>query len=151
MLFFVIFMVIPFLEIMVFITVGTKIGLFTTLGLCFLTALIGGSIVKYQGLNTLMSAQNSLRKGELPSRALFDGLCIVAAGAMLITPGFITDFLGFSLLVPPVRDKIRTYLAQSGRFESMSFSSSFTEYKHPPKDPNAIDVDYEVVKEEDKS
>lgn len=108
--FFVIFIVTPFAEIMMFMMVGERIGLFTTLSLAFLTAIIGGALVKYQGLQTLSGIRQSMDKGQLPTGALFDGVCLLLAGAMLITPGFITDSVGFSLLIPAFRTFLRTQI-----------------------------------------
>lgn len=101
--FFIIFVLIPLLEISVFILVSDKIGLGTSLLLALITAIAGGALVRHQGLQTLRMAQKSLDKGEIPSQEIFDGLCLVAAGATLITPGFITDAIGFALLIPAVR------------------------------------------------
>ena len=121
-IFFLIFVVIPILEIMTFITIGKEIGLVTTLTLCLLTAVTGGLLVKWQGLETLMQGQAALAKGSLPLDELFHGLCIVAAGATLITPGFVTDAIGFALLIPPIRMYLKTYITK--RFEIKSFSQN---------------------------
>lgn len=153
--FFIIFVLIPLAEIMVFIAVSGEIGLGTALLMALFTAILGGVLVKYQGLQTMINAQNSLRNGNLPKKELFDGLCIVAAGATLITPGFITDVIGFLLLVPQVRDALREKLAQSTRFEAQSFSSDYTEFHdiknhHRPNDPDVIDVEYETIRKDDQ-
>lgn len=120
--FFIIFVIIPFAEIMVFMAVGEHIGLFTTLILAFATAIIGGAVVKHQGMQTLMNVRGSMDKGQLPAGALFDGVCLLIAGAMLITPGFITDIAGFSLLVPKFRTFLRTQILARTQF----FSSTTT-------------------------
>ncbi len=125
-------------------SVSDKIGLGMALFMALFTAILGGFIVKYQGIQTLTTAQKSLQQGNIPSKELFDGLCIVAAGATLITPGFITDIIGFALLVPAIRNALRLKLAASNKFQATGFSS---EYK---KDPDAIDVEYETIEEEDK-
>lgn len=112
MIFFLIFFIIPFIEIALFMGVGGEIGILKTLLLCFITAVIGGFLVRAQGLNTLMRGRSALADGELPIDHIFDGFCIVIAGALLLTPGFFTDCIGFSLLVPPVRKILKTYMSQ---------------------------------------
>lgn len=153
--FFIIFVLIPLCEIFFFMLVSEQIGLGTSLLLALFTAILGGFLVKYQGIQTILSAQESLRNGGLPSKQLFDGLCIVAAGATLITPGFITDTIGFALLVPAVRDFLRVKLDQSAKFSTMGFNAEFSEFHetkeyHRPQDPHVIDVEYETVEEKDK-
>ena len=153
--FLVIFVLIPLAEITVFIAVSDKIGLGTALLMALLTAILGGIIVRYQGIHTIMNAQQSLEHGQIPSKEIFNGLCLVAAGATLITPGFITDALGFSLLVPAIRDALRKKISESTRFQSMEFNADYTEFHdtkhyHRPKDPNVIEADYETVDDTDK-
>lgn len=148
--FLILFVLIPLCEIFVFISVSDHIGLGTSLLLALFTAILGGFLVKYQGVQTLMSAQDSLRSGGLPSKQLFDGLCIVAAGATLITPGFITDAIGFALLVPAFRDFLREKVGKSARFSTMEFNSEYSEFHeakdyHRPQDPDVIDAEFETV------
>ena len=147
--FFVIFIVIPLLELWVFLTVSRFIGLGTTLLMCFLTALIGGSMVRAQGLNALRSAQAEMMTGGVPSREMFDGLCIVAAGALLLTPGFITDFLGVLLLLPPVRAILRKRLERSATFRAAHFSQEYRGpyTRSPANDPSIIEGEYERLDE----
>ena len=140
--FIIIFVLIPLAEIMVFINVSDKIGLGTALLIALFTAILGGFIVRYQGLHTMMNAQASMQKGALPAKELFDGLCLVAAGATLITPGFITDVIGFALLIPHIRDILRKKLAASTKFQDMDFKVN--------NDVNVIDVEYETLEDKDK-
>jgi len=105
--FFIIFVIIPLAEILLFMLVGEQVGFLQTLFLAFLTAVIGGWIVKYQGLNTLADIRMAMDRGQMPLDELFDGICLIIAGATLITPGFLTDFIGFVLLVPPAREAMR--------------------------------------------
>lgn len=114
--FLILFVLIPIAEVYTFINVGEEIGILKTLALCVLTALIGGYVVRQQGLGTLLKAQNNLRTGSLPLKELFDGFCIVIAGALLLTPGFVTDTLGFILLVPFLRSIIQNLLSKYGNF-----------------------------------
>ena len=151
--FLVLFVFIPLAEILVFINVSGKIGLGSALLFALLTAVLGGMIVRFQGIKTMMSAQNSLRGGALPTKELFDGLCLVAAGATLITPRFITDALGFALLVPAVRNYLRHKLSQNAKFSSMEFGGEFGNefggHQGQPHDPNVIEAEFETISEND--
>ena len=141
MIVFAIFIIIPLTELAVFYEIGDEIGLLNTLILCALTAIIGYFFVRRQGLETLIKGQKALHAGELPMDALFDGFCIVIAGALLMTPGFVTDTIGFLLLTPPVRDVLLKYLASRTRFQSAA-----GEYRaHKPEDTHIIEGDFEHV------
>ena len=101
------FIGVPLIEIAVFIEVGGRIGLGWTLLLIVITAVLGAWQLRLQGLATLNRARAQLDQGVLPARELFDGLCLLFAGALLLTPGFVTDTVGFLLFLPPVRDFLR--------------------------------------------
>lgn len=146
--FLILFVLIPLAEIFVFIKMSGLIGLGTSLMIALFTAVLGGFLVKYQGITVMMEGRTELMQGALPTRALFDGLCIVAAGATLITPGFLTDALGFALLVPPVRDALRERLKTSAVFTQFH---SHTHHHTPDHDPDVIDVEYETLDERDRS
>ncbi len=153
--FLILFVIIPLSEVIVFISVSDKIGLGTALLIALFTAILGGIIVKHQGIQTIITAQKSMEGGKIPSKELFDGLCLIAAGATLITPGFITDAIGFALLVPAIRDYMRKKLAKSSKFKATGFSAQYTEFHeaknyHKPQDPDVIDVEYETIEDNDK-
>lgn len=97
------FIGVPILEIAVFIGVGERIGLFNTIAIVILTAVAGTALLRSQGLSVLGRAQESLRENRFPMEEVFDGLCLVLAGALLLTPGFVTDMFGFLLFFPPAR------------------------------------------------
>jgi len=141
MIFFIIFIIIPLTEISVFIAVGDEIGILATLLLCLLTAIIGGFLVRQQGLNTLFRGRQALNQGYLPVEEIFDGFCIVISGAMLITPGFVTDIIGFSLLIPAVRRILRTHLSSRMEFY---MDTSGQDYSSRPRG-DIIEGDYEKV------
>lgn len=113
------FLGIPLLEIAVFIQVGGVIGLWPTLAIVIATAILGAWQLRAQGLATLMRARARLDQGRLPTHELFDGACLLVAGALLLTPGFVTDAAGFLLFLPPVRNVLREmlsrYMAAHGR------------------------------------
>lgn len=94
---------VPAAEIALFIQVGGALGLWPTLGLIFGTALIGGLILRFQGLSMLARAREAIGRNELPVAEIFHGLGLALSAVLLLTPGFITDFLGALLLVPLFR------------------------------------------------
>ncbi|MXY30555.1 MAG: FxsA family protein, partial [Gammaproteobacteria bacterium] len=98
-----IFVAVPLLELFLLIRLGGAIGLLPTLSLCVLTGVAGAWLARREGLRALWSFQQRLASGGVPGRALMDGLCILLGGALLLTPGLLTDVVGFSLLVPPSR------------------------------------------------
>ena len=99
---------VPLIEIALFIQVGGLIGLWPTLAIVVATALAGTMLMRTQGFAVWRRAQDSLARNELPVREVFDGLCLLVAGVLLLTPGFFTDAIGLALFVPQVRDLLRT-------------------------------------------
>jgi len=110
---------IPIIEIAVFIEVGGRIGALNTILMIVITAMVGTWLLRSQGLQTLQRAQESLNHNVFPVSEVFDGLCLVVAGGLLLTPGFVTDVFGLLLFVPWVRKNLRelawSFLARSGR------------------------------------
>ncbi len=104
------FVVTPIVEIGVFIEIGGLIGLWPTLVIVVLTALAGTALLRAQGLATFAQAQQRLARGEFPVHQVFDGACLLVAGALLLTPGFVTDGIGMALFVPPVRNVLRRWI-----------------------------------------
>ena len=100
----------PIIEIAVFIALGGEIGIWNTICLIVITAIIGAWLLKTQGLTTLRRAQESLSRHIFPVTELFDGICLLVAGILLLTPGFVTDLIGFLLSVPPTRIALRAWL-----------------------------------------
>ena len=94
---------IPILEIYLFIKIGSEIGAFTTVSLIFLTAIIGVYYVRYEGLNTLKSGVTQLYKNQMPLFELMSGAALAIAAILLILPGFATDILGFLIIFPFTR------------------------------------------------
>ena len=106
----VIFIGVPLMEIMLFIEIGAYIGLWLTLTIVILTAIIGTTLIRRQGLQTLNRAQHEMKSQRLPVQELFEGICLIISGALLLTPGFLTDVFGFMLLVPPLRRVLGHYI-----------------------------------------
>ncbi len=111
--------VVPIVEIAVFIELGGFLGLWPTLGTIILTAMVGSALLRLQGLSTLRRVMQSVERGRLPLAEVFDGLCLLVAGALLLTPGFVTDAVGFLLFIPTFRAALgrlgARYLVKSGR------------------------------------
>jgi UPF0716 protein FxsA len=101
--FLLLFVAVPVAELVVLIKVGTMIGALKTVALVFVTAILGAWLLKQQGLATLLRARQRMNSGELPAQEVAEGLILAAGGAMLLTPGFITDFFGFMCLLPFTR------------------------------------------------
>ncbi len=101
-----IFLIVPMIEIGIFILVGQAIGLWLTLGGVVATALIGSFIIRLQGVSLLSEIRQMTAAGALPARQIADGVMLAIAGALLLTPGYFTDLMGFMLLVPTVRSLI---------------------------------------------
>lgn len=101
------FLIVPFAELYVLLVVGSTIGVFETIGLLILVSVVGAWLVKREGLGVLRRAEARIRQGSVPGRELVDGVLILFAGALLLTPGFLTDVVGVLLLLPPVRLALR--------------------------------------------
>jgi len=100
------FVVVPIVEIGLFLQVGSYIGVPATLALIIMTAIAGTMLVRSQGIDVIRKLQDSANRGEMPVAALIQGLFVLIAGVLLLTPGFATDTLGFALLIPPIRELI---------------------------------------------
>ena len=103
----VLFVVMPFVELYVIVQVSHVFGVVTTLGILFLVSVVGAWLVKKQGIEVFRRAQARVDEGRLPGRELVDGVLILFAGVLLLTPGFVTDAVGILLLLPPVRAGVR--------------------------------------------
>lgn len=104
---------IPASEIALLMLSGKTLGIWATIGLIILTGIIGAYLAKQQGLDTIRRAQEQLQRGQMPSEVLLDGICIIIGGTLLLTPGFITDVLGFLLLVPFTRTFFKMLLMKA--------------------------------------
>ncbi|HID48381.1 MAG TPA: FxsA family protein [Chromatiales bacterium] len=108
------FLLVPLIEIYFLIKVGDVIGAGWTVFLVVFTAVVGVWLLRVQGLGTLYRVQASLEQGELPATAMLEGMLLLVAGALLLTPGFVTDTIGFLLLVPPLRHRLAAWLLFRG-------------------------------------
>ena len=103
------FVLAPIVEIYVLLTAGAAFGVPAVIAACLGTAFLGGWIIRLQGLAALNAARADMNAGALPVASALDGAVLLAAAPLLMTPGFITDALGFSLLIPPVRRALARY------------------------------------------
>ena len=106
----ILFVLVPVTELYILIEVGKKIGSLTTIGVIILTGIIGTYLVKSQGFMILRKIQSDLNEGIMPGDSLIQGAIILAGGILLLTPGFVTDILGFIFLIPASRNILKRYL-----------------------------------------
>ncbi len=162
MFYFVLFLFIPVLEVIVFVKAGQYIGILNTLMLTVLTAIMGMALLRAQGFQTIQRAQQKLARNEAPLSEMFDGLCLFAAGLLLLTPGFVTDTVGFLLFLPPIRALLKHNIKQLPGvfFQQSNFSSEEMfrmkreeDEKHqkprPNNRPNIIEGEYTDITEKD--
>ena len=135
----VLFLIIPIIEVYLLIQVGSVIGAGWTILLVILTAVVGVNLLRQQGLSTLMRANQAMSQGQIPAMEMMEGLLLAVGGALLITPGFFTDVIGFLCLLPFSRQLI---------IKSLLLNSSIqTTYKahtnaEPSSDKHTIEGEY---------
>ena len=100
----------PFIELSLLLKIHEYVGTMYTLGIVIMTGIIGAFLAKAQGIMIISRIQREVAQGRMPAPYLIDGVMILIAGILLITPGLITDTIGFSLLIPPIRYSIRMYM-----------------------------------------
>ena len=117
---FLIFILIPIIEITIFITVGSNIGIINTIAIILLTALVGIFLVRKRGMNLLFNARQSMSEGMMPADEIKGGIFLLISGLLLITPGFFTDCVGFAVFLKPVQNfvglKARDYFQSRRRY-----------------------------------
>ena len=126
---------VPLIEIYLFIKIGSQIGAFSTIFLIFTTAIIGIFYARYEGLNTLRSGFTQLVKNEVPAYEIFSGAAIAFSALLLIIPGFATDILGFLIIFPITRKLI--------------FGKIFKNFKNKKNNDNFIEGEFEDIEEDD--
>ncbi|MFT5260589.1 MAG: UPF0716 protein FxsA [Saprospiraceae bacterium] len=140
---FLLFLVVPIVEIYLLIQIGGQIGAPTTIAIVILTAIVGAALVRIQGFSTLMRAQSQIAQAKMPAAEVMEGIALVVAGALLLTPGFFTDAFGFVLLTPPLRRLIINRIAKRSPVMSQGFNQS-----RGPDDgnrPSIIDIDHKEI------
>jgi len=114
------FTIIPVVEIYLLIQIGSAFGVFTSIALVVFTGFLCSYLARIHGLQTIFRIQESLREGRMPSGELLDALLIGVAGLVLLTPGFLTDTVGFVLLIPSTRNAIKSWLQSNIKTQYMS-------------------------------
>jgi len=142
----ILFIVVPTAELALLIEIGRLIGLWPTIGIVVLTGIIGGSLLKQQGISTISRFKRDFRSGIFPADTLLHGVLIIIGGAFLLTPGIVTDLLGFLLLIPLTRSIVskfvKAYLKKRFQvnFEEIQRTPDYPQEEHPenypPLDPN---------------
>jgi len=138
---FLLFILVPALELWLLVEIGSRVGVPFTILLIVLTGALGAFLVRLQGIGVMTKIQPDLGAGQLPTSHLLDGILILLAGAFLLTPGVVTDVLGFSLLTPPVRSGLRRVLLHhlKGRVGIAMPNTPPSQHEQPP--PGTIDVE----------
>lgn len=158
---FILFLLVPAVELYFLIQVGSVIGALPTILLTVLTAIAGASLMRSQGIATMQKAQQAMLMGQPPQQEVVEGVMIFLGGLMLLIPGLITDFLGFLLLIPPVRQVMARRLLQRagsyqrGGFKAHSGETFEGEWQQKPQQPisriEIIEAEWEEIPPKDRS
>tara|TARA_R110002167_G_scaffold153288_1_gene347436 strand:+ start:2484 stop:3107 length:624 start_codon:yes stop_codon:yes gene_type:complete len=150
---FLLFAILPIIEITILINVGEQIGGWYTVAIVIVTAFAGAQLVKQQGISTLMQAQQKMQAGTMPSQEMAEGLLLVIAGVLLVTPGFITDGIGFLLSLPMTRPLIAKGLVKhlSIKMVNPSFDGGFAQHQQPHSTNQSDDIIEGEFEHKDKS
>ncbi len=140
---FLFFLIIPFIEIYLLLQIGGVIGILPTIFMVVFTAVLGAWLLRRQGLATWMRFQENLNKGVMPAYEMIEGPILLVGGALLLTPGFFTDALGFACLVPQFRKKIARYVIENHMLQAAGF-------RPPQNHQNPQDVIEGEYKKEEK-
>ena len=101
---FLLFIFVPIIEIAIFISIGSNIGVLNTIAIILVTALVGIFLVRRQGMNLLFNAQKNMMQGIMPTEEIKGGIFLLISGLLLVTPGFFTDCIGFAMFLRPVQN-----------------------------------------------
>lgn len=149
------FLLVPLIEIALFIQVGGAIGLWPTLFIVVLTAVIGTYLVRSQGIAALGNVQRSFNQLDDPSEPLAHGAMILFSGALLLTPGFFTDAVGFALLTPAFRNVVIAQVRKRVKIHSVNVNgtgfTAHTARRSPYDSDDVIDGDYQEVTPKQRS
>lgn len=144
--------IMPVLEISVFIMIGGQIGVLNTVLIILFTAILGSFLLRRQGLGLLAKIQHKMAEGQVPGHDLTHGVMILVAGILLLTPGFVTDAIGFSLFVPQIREIIAAFLKSRINIQTMGgmagggmagsgMGGSHRHQNHRPQEDGVVDLD----------
>ena len=141
---FVLFIAVPIIEIAVLIKVGGVLGFLPTIGIVILTAVLGTAMLRAQSMSTLATVQSKLNSGELPALQLMEGVALLIGGVLLLTPGFVTDAVGFVCLIPMTRRWIIARILARSNLVVMSS----TQYQASSESPRQTDSEGDVIEGE---
>lgn len=143
------FLLLPLVEIALFVVVGRAIGVLPTLGLVILGAVAGAMLLRQQGLGVISRLRNNVSAGTIPGRTMFDAMLIGVAAVFLVLPGFLSDAVALTLLVPAVRGWIFSSLA--GRVRVVETTTSYRRYDEPGTHPSGgEDVETRAIELKDE-
>ncbi len=148
------FIAVPVIEIALFIQVGGVLGVWPTIALVLLTAIVGASLVRSQGLQTLLTVQQRLAQGQLPAQQILEGVMLAGAGVLLLTPGFFTDILGMLVLLPAPRAYFAKQLMSRVVVGNIHASGAGFEQPNPFHDranPNGTTYEGEFERKDDQA
>ena len=131
-------LLVPVIEIAVFIKVGQAIGAWKVVALVFLSAILGAALLRYQSIGVIRRLDLDLKQGRTPDAGLFDGFLIVVGGVLLIVPGFVTDIVGLLLMIPFVRRLVRNFL--KARVTVKGFGSYRSGFRRRRQDEDVVDL-----------
>ena len=152
-LLFALFVAVPIIEIVGFIQIGSLIGIWPTIGIVILTAIAGSILLRHQGMAALFQAQSKLAQGGIPFDQVIDGICLGFAGALLLTPGFFTDFFGFLLFIPPFRRSLAWFFYDKvikPRTHIYTADGSHTSYPGENQEGQVIDGEFQDISDDAK-
>jgi UPF0716 protein FxsA len=129
-IFLILFLLVPVTEIYLLIKVGSVIGAIATILIILATAIIGAGLLRQQGLSTLSRFQNNLASGALPAQEMIEGILLAVGGALLMTPGFVTDAMGFFCLIPVTRKSLANYIIKRFTVQIQSGMGGVTSSVH---------------------
>ncbi|EJK2107271.1 membrane protein FxsA [Vibrio cholerae] len=147
------FIAVPVIEIALFIQVSGVLGVWPTIALVLLTAIVGASLVRSQGLQTLLTVQQRLAQGQLPAQQILEGVMLAVAGVLLLTPGFFTDILGMLVLLPAPRAYFAKQLMSRVVVGNIHASGAGFEQPNPFHDranPNGTTYEGEFERKDDQ-
>ena len=155
-LLFLVFLIVPIIEIYLLIQVGEEIGAGWTIFLVVATAVLGAGLLRHQGMATLSEAQSRIAQGELPATAMLEGVMLLLAGALLLTPGFFTDALGFLVLIPMLRKRLaqallnRSLMMGGSMFTAQSWQqTSHHDETHKGKTGQSKTIEGDYIRRDD--
>lgn len=134
------FIVVPVIEIALLIRVGSAIGVGATILIVIFTAILGAYLVRQQGFATINAVQQEMNQGRMPAMQMAEGVALLFAGAVLLTPGFFTDAIGFALLTPPIRRSIIKWFINNSniRMQTAYRGPSQSPTRPTPKSPETV-------------